>query len=164
MRLELAPGGALGVECVGRRSIGAAISLFAAVFFTATIALIDAHAAGMDDTAYFRVSDGKPQDDFVIALTDPTKIASARALINKANPQTRFLAGTIIPHPAGYNAPWHFFLEPESIVFIEQSIEVCSATTSYVEAHLAEVGGAFLPRAWWCPWRSRVTAEIHSGR
>jgi hypothetical protein len=40
------------------------------------------------------------------------------------------------------------------------SIEVCDAATSYVEEHLAEVGGAFLPGRRWCPWSSRVIAEV----
>jgi hypothetical protein len=40
------------------------------------------------------------------------------------------------------------------------SIEVCDAATTYVEEHLDEVGGAFLPGRRWCPWSSRVLEEI----
>jgi hypothetical protein len=46
------------------------------------------------------------------------------------------------------------------ISFFEMSIEVCDAATGYVEQHLAEVGGAFLPGWRWCPWSSRVMEEV----
>jgi hypothetical protein len=44
--------------------------------------------------------------------------------------------------------------------FFEVAIEVCDATMPYVEDHLDEVGGAFLPGGYWCPWTSRLTREV----
>lgn len=31
---------------------------------------------------------------------------------------------------------------------------------TYVEKHLSDVGGAFLPGNAWCPWSSRLIAEV----
>jgi hypothetical protein len=38
-------------------------------------------------------------------------------------------------------------------------MEVCDASMTYVEDHLDEVGGAFLPGAQWCPWDSKLNAR-----
>jgi hypothetical protein len=43
------------------------------------------------------------------------------------------------------------------------AIEVCDANMMYVEDHLDEAGGAFLPGNHWCPWDSRVTREVTFG-
>ena len=110
-------------------------------------------------TAYFKVAGATEADTFVIALTDPATIAEARTLASGREP-SKHVTGLVVAAPAPYNAPWSFHLDPASISFAEMSIEVCDAATSYVETHLAEVGGAFLPGRRWCPWSSRVVEEI----
>lgn len=49
-----------------------------------------------------------------------------------------------------------------AVVFglFEMQIEVCDANVTYVEEHLDEVGGGFLPKSFWCPWSSELEAEI----
>jgi uncharacterized protein (TIGR03437 family) len=37
---------------------------------------------------------------------------------------------------------------------------MCDASIPYVEQHLAEVGGAFLPGNTWCPWGSKLVQEM----
>ncbi|WP_442948058.1 BP74-related protein [Nostoc sp.] len=49
---------------------------------------------------------------------------------------------------------------PSTISFFPMAIEVCDATTNYVNDHLDEVGGAFLPGLFWCPWSSQLVKEI----
>ena len=110
--------------------------------------------------ALFLVSGGGEKDNFVIALFDPAKIAEARAIASGAEKSKVHVGGLIVRKAARYNKPWHFHLAPKSIAFFEMAIEVCDATTSYVETHLDEVGGAFLPKGHWCPWSSRVVREI----
>ncbi|WP_433227073.1 hypothetical protein [Microtetraspora malaysiensis] len=39
-------------------------------------------------------------------------------------------------------------------------LRVCDATIPYVEDHLDEAGGAFLPGLVWCPWSSRLVREV----
>ena len=61
---------------------------------------------------------------------------------------------------ASYNPDWSYHLAPESIEFFEMAVEVCDATTAYVEEHLAEAGGSFLPGNAWCPWTSKLLDEV----
>ena len=63
-------------------------------------------------------------------------------------------------NPAPYNPRWSYHLDPASISFFQCAIEVCDASPQYVEEHLSEVGGAFLPGSTWCPWSSRVAEEV----
>ncbi|MCA6115227.1 hypothetical protein J6524_09995 [Bradyrhizobium sp. WSM 1738] len=53
-----------------------------------------------------------------------------------------------------------FHLMPETVKPFELQIEVCDANVMYVEAHLDEVGGAFLPKSFWCPWSSELEFEV----
>jgi hypothetical protein len=119
------------------------------------------HSASEPGTAYFKLAGATDADTFVIALTDPAVIAEARAQANGHEP-SKHVTGLVIAEAVPYNAPWSFHLDPASISFAEMSIEVCDAATSYVEEHLEEVGGAFLPGRRWCPWSSRVIEEVES--
>jgi hypothetical protein len=111
-------------------------------------------------TAYFKVAGATEADTFVIALNDPALIAEARAIASGAEQSEVHVTGLVVKGAVPYNAPWSFHLHPASISFFEMSIEVCDAATTYVEAHLDEVGDAFLPGRRWCPWSSRVIAEV----
>jgi hypothetical protein len=51
-------------------------------------------------------------------------------------------------------------MAPDTIGFFEMQIEVCDANSNYVEEHLDEVGGSFLPKSFWCPWSSTLAAEV----
>ena len=110
-------------------------------------------------TAYFKVAGATEADTFVIALTDPATIAEARALASGQEP-SKHVTGLVVSEAVPYNAPWSFHLDPASISFAEMSIEVCDAATTYVEEHLAEVGGAFLPGRRWCPWSSHIVEGV----
>ena len=68
--------------------------------------------------------------------------------------------GIIVKSKASYNPDYSYHLDSDSIEFFHVAIEVCDAMPSYVEEKLDDVGGAFLPGNGWCPWTSRVTAEI----
>jgi hypothetical protein len=110
---------------------------------------------------YFKVAGGPlPGDQFIIELTDPDKIETARTLITESNALRLHVGGTLVKEPASYNKPWRFHLDPSSIYFFEMATGVCDATPTYVEAHLDEAGGAFLPNLNWCPWTSKVVAEV----
>jgi hypothetical protein len=129
-------------------------------FLLAAMAVLSGcHSAADSDAAYFKVAGATEADTFVIALTDPATIAEARALASGQEP-SKHVTGLVVAESVPYNAPWSFHLDSASISFAEMSIEVCDAATSYVEEHLGEVGGAFLPGRRWCPWSSRVVAEV----
>src|SRR5262249_15280310 len=44
--------------------------------------------------------------------------------------------------------------------FVESTIEVCDSSIGGVERGLNEVGGSFLPDFRWCPWTTRILAEL----
>jgi hypothetical protein len=99
-------------------------------------------------------------DQFVIELTDESKIQQARNILNGTEKDDTHVLGRIIKRPAPYNPKWSYQLEPASISFFSYAIEVCDASIAYVEDHLDEAGGSFLPGGFWCPWNSRLVKEI----
>ena len=118
------------------------------------------HPDGDGGPAYFKVTGPEPQDTLVIMLKNPDMIAAARAIAGGQEQTKVHVTGLVVPGQLAYNAPWHFYVDPDSISFFEMAIEVCDAATTYVEAHLDEVGGSFLPGRRWCPWSSKVSEEI----
>jgi hypothetical protein len=111
---------------------------------------------------YFTVGESGSDARFVIRLDSSEKIAHARAILDGSETLRVHVQGTIVRAPAPYNPTWSFHLDPASIEFFAMAIEVCDARTQYVEDHLSEIGSAFLPNAHWCPWSSRVVAELKS--
>jgi hypothetical protein len=110
--------------------------------------------------ARFVFEDISASGQFVIELTDESKIQEARNILNGTQKDKTHVLGKIIKRPAPYNSKWSYQLDPASISFFMVAIEVCDASISYVEDHLDEAGGAFLPGLYWCPWSSRLVKEI----
>ncbi len=111
-------------------------------------------------SAYFRFTGTDGKLLFVIKLVEPSKIEHARRILRGEETSRVHVQGTIVKKPAQYNPDWSYHLEPESIDFFEFAIEVCDSAIDYVEKHLDEVGGAFLPNSHWCPWSSRLVDEV----
>jgi hypothetical protein len=109
------------------------------------------------NAAYFNMRDITGAN-FVIELTRPAVIQEARELVNSGQP--KIVIGRIIKTSAWYNPQWDFHYNPDTVSFADAAMEVCDATTPYVEDHLDEAGGAFLPGLYWCPWTGRLTEEI----
>ncbi|MFI7133761.1 calmodulin-binding protein [Nonomuraea sp. NPDC050153] len=139
------------------RSIPAKIAaVLAAVAMLVVTAPAPVQAA---PAAYFEFTD-ITGERFVIQLTDPDKIQHARDLINGTTADRPHVLGRILPRTAYYNPRWSYHLRSETIDFFDYAIEVCDATIPYVEDHLGEAGGAFLPGYVWCPWSSRLEREL----
>jgi len=126
----------------------------------ALLACSDADPTPVDEAALFEFRDVDPGVTFVIRLEDPTRIAEARAILSGDQVDRVHVSGRIVKGKALYNGAWSYHLDPESIEFFENSVEVCDATMQYVEEHLDEVGEAFLPDGIWCPWSSALTGEL----
>ncbi|WP_329083667.1 MULTISPECIES: BP74-related protein [unclassified Streptosporangium] len=109
--------------------------------------------------AYFEFTD-VTQSTAVLKLTDPAKIQHARDLLSGATTEKPHVVGRILKRPAPYNPLWSFHYNPDTIDFFDYAIEVCDATLPYVEDHLDEAGGPFLPGLVWCPWTSKLVREI----
>ncbi|PWI45188.1 calmodulin-binding protein [Streptomyces sp. ICBB 8177] len=118
-------------------------------------------AAAAEEPTYFEMTDitGQP---FVIKLTDSARIEEARRILRGEEPDRLHVLGRIIKRRESYNRRWSFVLDPDTVSFFEVAIEVCDATTPYVEDHLDEAGGPFLPGLYWCPWTSRLVRELPS--
>ncbi|WP_328557771.1 MULTISPECIES: BP74-related protein [unclassified Streptomyces] len=114
-----------------------------------------AGAAG--DAAYFNMRDITGHN-FVIEITRPEVIKEAREIVK--NGEQKIVIGRIIKRAAPYNPQWDFHFNPDTVSFADGAIEVCDSTIPYVEDHLDEAGGPFLPGLYWCPWSGRLTAEV----
>ncbi|KAI8642100.1 hypothetical protein BD408DRAFT_417079 [Parasitella parasitica] len=111
------------------------------------------------ETAYFAFKTYESQE-FVFQLTDDAKIAEARRILSGEETNSVHVMGRIIKRPAPYNPRFDFYLDPATVTFFLHAIEVCDASLSYVNDHLDEACGAFLPGCFYCPWTSRLTREI----
>jgi hypothetical protein len=109
---------------------------------------------------YFEFKGPDLNDRFVIKLIDPEKIEHARKILRGDETAHTHIRGIIVPESAIYNPDWSYHLDPKSIEFFETAVEVCDATMRYIEDHLLEVGGFFLPDNVWCPWGSELTREV----
>jgi len=110
--------------------------------------------------AFFNITGSPKERPFIVRLEDQASIDHARRIIGGQEETKVHVQGKIVKGAAPYNPGWGFHLEPASIGFFELAMEVCDADTAYVEEHLAEIDTAFLPGAHWCPWDSRITAEV----
>ncbi|EFA83706.1 hypothetical protein PPL_02773 [Heterostelium album PN500] len=110
--------------------------------------------------AYFETADAHGKTGFIIKLIDEENIKHARGLLEGTITVRPHFLGRIKKTRADYNPRYNFHLDSETISFFEMAIEVCDATTIYVEEHLDEACGAFLPGCMWCPWSGRLVKEI----
>lgn len=102
----------------------------------------------------------RPDQEFIFELTDDAKIAQALAILAGKETDAVHVMGRIRKEPKPYNPGWDFHLDPATISFFVIAIEVCDADMMYVNDHLDEACGAFLPGCHWCPWNSKLTREV----
>ena len=89
---------------------------------------------------------------FRILLRDSDVIAQARARIGAGNRQ--IVAGVLARGNGGFNVPWSWHLDPDTVGFPEVTVEICDGCPSDVEANGGSWGlGSF------CPWSSEIIAE-----
>lgn len=115
-----------------------------------------AHAEKKSNKALFEITMGSSR--FVIQVQGRPNIQNARRIIRSKS--SVFMLGLVVPAPRTYNRKWKFHVAPNTIQFVELAMEVCDAAPKYVQEHLAEVGGSFLPGNIWCPWSSVLSKEI----
>lgn len=130
----------------------------ATLALSGTAAQAQAQRATTDSVAYFEFTDAT--DTFVFKLTDSAKIQHARDLVNGVTTDNPSVIGKIVTGTASYNPAWSYHYDPDTVGFFEVATEVCDASIGYVEEHLSEVGGAFLPGNTWCPWSSQLVREV----
>lgn len=109
--------------------------------------------------AHFRLVYDPTGETFVFAVEDSTRIDRARRILAGEGGLLR-PSGIIVTRPVWYNPGWSFHYAPDSVSFNTLNMEVCDASIAYVEEHLAEVGGAFLPGNRGYPWAARLLEEV----
>jgi hypothetical protein len=135
----------------------AAVALLACTATQSAGAAPVPRAASAGGAAYFAMRDITGAE-FTIQLTDPGTIAEARDIVDQG--LHKIVIGRIVKSTAPYNPRWDFHYNPATVTFADAAIEVCDATTPYVEDHLDEAGGPFLPGLYWCPWTGRLIREV----
>ena len=110
--------------------------------------------------AVFMFDDPPGTATYCVQLTDPKQIEHARGLIAGTVKDAPHIQGKIIKSRAPYNQQWHSQIDPATASFFSNAMEVCDATIPYLEDHLSEACGAFLPGCAWCPWASRLLQEV----
>ena len=113
----------------------------------------------MAEARYFSFMQRQDQE-FIFELTDPAKIQQALDILSGKEKNQVHVMGRIVRSKKPYNPNWDYHLDPASIAFFVVAIEVCDADMHYVQDHLDEAGGAFLPGFVWCPWNSRLLREV----
>lgn len=107
-----------------------------------------------------QLAPNKEMKHFAFEVRGRAAIDQIRAVLAAPSNSKRHVSGVIDQHKAAYNPEWSFHLAPETVGLFEMQIEVCDANVTYVEQHLDEVGGSFLPKSFWCPWSSELESEI----
>ncbi|MEU8890559.1 calmodulin-binding protein [Streptomyces sp. NPDC048442] len=117
--------------------------------------------AAAQGPAYFEMREGTGEHHtFILKIEDEQKIQHARDLVSGATRDEPHVVGRLRKQRAEYNRDWSFHYIPETISFFNYAPEFCDAELRYVEDHLDEVGGAFLPSLHYCPWRSQLVREV----
>ncbi|CEP12278.1 hypothetical protein [Parasitella parasitica] len=138
------------------------IIIIFSIMFKLVLLLVATLAASFvaAETAYFAFITQGAQEQFVFELNDDAKIAHARRILSGEETSRVHVHGRILKKPEPYNPRYDFSLDPDTTDFFNYAIEVCDAELFYVEDHLDEVCGAFLPGCHYCPWTSTLTGEI----
>jgi hypothetical protein len=87
---------------------------------------------------------------FRVLLRDSGLIARARALTGTH----KIVAGRVVAGDGGFNSPWSWHLDPNTVQFPDVTMEVCDACPGYVEANLGTWAGAM-----YCPWSAEILGE-----
>jgi hypothetical protein len=91
---------------------------------------------------------------FHALIRDPAAIAEAEDLIGAG--QQRILSGQLLAGDGGFNAPWSWRLDPDTVGFADFTIELCDGCPSFVEKDLEywlDTVGQY------CPWSTEVLSR-----
>jgi hypothetical protein len=92
-----------------------------------------------------------------VRVHDAGLIARARALIGATGADRRLVYGVVAAGDGGFNAPWSWHLDPQTIAFPGVVAEILDGCPRFLEADLdAAIGKGF------APWTSEVLAEDRS--
>lgn len=91
------------------------------------------------------------QGTYKIELATPELIQHAKDLMNGTTEEGRIPVGLIVRDDPGVNAPWSWHIDPATLEFADQTIEVCDGLPEFVE-------DGTLTSDTYCPWLAEVIA------
>ena len=103
----------------------------------------------------------QPAERFVVRLVRPEQIATARAIVSGRQP-SQIVFGSLADGDGGFNRDpvagraWSWHMVPESITFVDTTVEIYDGTPSIVEADKA----GYLRIGRYGPWGSHVEREL----
>lgn len=121
--------------------------LLAASIAIASIALTGCAASG-PTVATFEVAG---QGTYKIELATPELIQHVKDLKSGKTEDGRIPVGQIVRNDPSVNAPWSWHIDPATLEFADQTIEVCDGLPEYVE-------DGTLTSDVYCPWNAVVIA------
>jgi len=109
--------------------------------------------------AYFRFRKYEGGNTFVFMLNDASKIQEARSILNGSQKDKIHVMGYVFLGGVDYNPGYDYYLEPDSINFFEQAIELCDADiwSSYPKEYCQQYDPG---ECNWCPWNSELIEEV----
>ena len=120
------------------------------------IGLLNLSIIAQPAEVYFRINVPEFEETFVIKITDPIKIQTARDILS-GKLKDYNVGGIIIKKPVCYNSPWSSYIDPDSVTFYQIAGEACQSTIQFVEDNLSNFNEALSNR--WCP-TSKIIEEI----
>ncbi len=96
---------------------------------------------------YFVVQVG--QEQFTMFVTDAPTIQFAKDNFDGKN--HKFPMGRISLTNGGFNSPWSWHFQPDTIRMIDVAVEVCDGLPSFVNSHLNDYTATG-----YCPWSAKV--------
>jgi hypothetical protein len=94
--------------------------------------------------ATFQVVD----ETYKIELDTPELVEHAQALLD-GEQVASIPNGKVVRDDAGVNAPWSWHIDPSTLEFADQTIEVCDGLPSYVEDRT-------VTSDYYCPWSAKL--------
>ena len=94
-------------------------------------------------------------ETFQVRIQDSDVITEAEGLL--AAGEQRIITGPLRRGDGGFNAPWSWHLDPDSVEFADFTIELCDGCPHMVEADLdywIETVGRY------CPWSTELVARV----
>ena len=88
------------------------------------------------------------QGTFKVELATPELIQHAKDLL-AGSEEGRIPIGKVVRDDPGVNAPWSWHIDPSTLEFADQTIEVCDGLPEYVE-------DGTVTSDYYCPWSAEI--------
>ena len=105
-----------------------------------------------DPIAVFEVAG---QETYMVELATPELVQHAQDLLDGKDVAAIPL-GDVVRDDPGVNAPWSWHIDPASLQFADQTIEVCDGLPSYVE-------DGIVTSEQYCPWSAKLVDILYEG-